>query len=846
MKKTLIGFLASLGCLACLAGCGADSGLANAKDYIKDLYKNASAETGADFERAGFVKINGVDYTVEWSVNVTEGVTVSKNDAGDYVIDVNENAEAAIPYVLTATIKDAKGNTETLTYNYTVPKFRELTWAEFTAAADDTAVVIKGVIGGIVNTSNKHELYLQDADGGYYVYDLPVAEMEGLAIGTEIRVRGTRDTYYGVNQVVDADVEILNATPVDVVAEDVTEAFINAESTKDASLVALQSKLIKISGATVLGQDKGDASYFNFKIGDKKTYVRLSSSACMFGTEDQEAFKAAVEANIGMTADVTGFISVYNNAVYIIPQTKDAFSNFQKLNLMDAEKIVFEKDLMAGVASKLTSTVSLQTKGMIYDDVTISWASSNEAVAKVESGKLVVTRPAKDAADVTITVTATISCGTETPATVEYEVLIPKMPSTVPAAITAAPVVGTTYKMYMNHTGLNKELYLIGVMDGYYIATTEAQEEAANVTVNKGSKDNTFALYVSGAGYLNITVAEKTAGDPSKGYYYNISFGRDATTDWVWDDTYKTLVTDEADEARRCFLGTQANKTFTTISSSAYKYISSNVHANLCTFVDASDVPGTDEPAEPEVQIPAADSEITIAQALAIGKTFAKDAYTEGKYYVTGTIKSFESPYYGNMTITDGTNDLTIYGSYDSTGETKFYAMTEGKPAIGDTVKFYGIIGMYNAPQMKNAWIMEVTPGTAAKATAPQEGTSYYLFSTKNPASYVQGKSSNGEYMAVGAKETAITITFEAVEGVANGYYIKLSTGDYVNAASSGNKLSFSTTASTVWIVDTDTLCIMQSGALEYCMQFNNNSNQERISRYKGTQNGIWFEAVGA
>ena len=691
MKKTLIGFLATLGCLACLAGCGApkNTGLSSARDYVKELYKNEATETGADFERAGFVTIDGVSYEVVWSVDVSEGVIVTKNEVGDYVIDVDENAEEALNYVLTATIKDAKGNTETLTYNHTVPKFRELTWAEFVAAEDDTAVVIKGVIGGIVNTDSKHELYLQDNDGGYYVYNLAVAEMEGLQIGTEIRVRGTRDTYYGVNQVVNADVEILNADPVAVVAEDITEAFVNAESTKDKALVALQSKLIKLTGAVVLGQDASDSSYYNFKIGNKKTYVRISSSACMFGTEDQKAFKDAVAANIGKTAVVTGFISVYNNAVYIIPQTKDAFSNFEVLDLSDAEKIDFELDLMAGVASKLTSNATLQTTGSIYDDVAITWTSNNETVAKVENGTLVVTRPARDAADVTVKLTASVACGEAAAKTVEYEVLIPKMPSTVPVAITAAPVVNTTYKMYMDHTDLEKHLFLIGVMDSYYIATTEAQEEAADVTVKAGSAEGKFYLQVAGAGYLNITVAEKTAGDPSAGYYYNISFDRDAKTDWVWDDTHKTLVTDEADEARRCFLGTQGSKKYTTISSSAYKYIGSNIHANLCTLEDAANVP--DEPTTPDTNVdPNAEKIVTNPAVATAYNIYMYQGNEKAVAYLKGGMDS-----YYLATSSNANDALTFFLEATDGGYYLFYLNGTTKTYLNMVVSGTHVNGAY-------------------------------------------------------------------------------------------------------------------------------------------------------
>ena len=246
------------------------------------------------------------------------------------------------------------------------------------------------------------------------------------------------------------------------------------------------------------------------------------------------------------------------------------------------------------------------------------------------------------------------------------------------------------------------------------------------------------------------------------------------------------------------------------------------------------------------VTLPDADSELTIAKALEVAATFAHETYSEGKYYITATVKAITNTTYGNMTITDGTNDLTIYGTWDSTGAKKYGDMTETKPVVGDTVKLYGVLGKYNSTlQMKDGWIMSVTASEAPAAQLPKADTSYYLCADGQANSYIQSQSDNGKYLVVGAKETAITVTFEAVSGVENGYYIKLSNGNYINAASSGNSLAFSTTASTVWVVDTATLCIKQNNDADgFCIQYNGNAGQERISRYKGTQTNAWFEEV--
>ena len=132
-----------------------------------------------------------------------------------------------------------------------------------------------------------------------------------------------------------------------------------------------------------------------------------------------------------------------------------------------------------------------------------------------------------------------------------------------------------------------------------------------------------------------------------------------------------------------------------------------------CTDADVNgkcDVCGGD--VKIPVQYPAADSELTIADAAALGAGMTHNTTTDGKYYVTGKIKSIASTQWGNMTIEDAEgNTLYIYGTYSADGETRYDAL-DVKPAVGDTVKLYGVIGNYNGAQMKNGWIIEHTPAT--------------------------------------------------------------------------------------------------------------------------------------
>ncbi len=117
---------------------------------------------------------------------------------------------------------------------------------------------------------------------------------------------------------------------------------------------------------------------------------------------------------------------------------------------------------------------------------------------------------------------------------------------------------------------------------------------------------------------------------------------------------------------------------------------------------------------------PAADSVLTIAEAIALGSSKEHNVYTEGKYYVTGVITEVYNTQYGNMKITDEAgNILTIYGTFDADGTNRYDAMTT-KPVAGDTVKIYGIVGQYNdVAQIKNGWIVEHTPGTGETPVEP-------------------------------------------------------------------------------------------------------------------------------
>lgn len=85
---------------------------------------------------------------------------------------------------------------------------------------------------------------------------------------------------------------------------------------------------------------------------------------------------------------------------------------------------------------------------------------------------------------------------------------------------------------------------------------------------------------------------------------------------------------------------------------------------------------------------------ITIDEAIKLAKE-AGEVGTKEKYYIYGIVKKISNPIYGEMTITDGVNDLYIYGTTNEEG-TLYGEITLEKPIANDEVVIYGVLKTYN------------------------------------------------------------------------------------------------------------------------------------------------------
>ena len=117
------------------------------------------------------------------------------------------------------------------------------------------------------------------------------------------------------------------------------------------------------------------------------------------------------------------------------------------------------------------------------------------------------------------------------------------------------------------------------------------------------------------------------------------------------------------------------------------------------------------------------DFNLTVKDAIALGKSYAHNTYTPDKYYISGTVTGLYNTQYGNFYIKDDAgNQICIYGLYSEDGKTRYDKMAI-KPVDGDYVKVWGIIGSYNSnAQMKNGWLIEHTMPDSSKVNTELNG----------------------------------------------------------------------------------------------------------------------------
>ena len=187
-----------------------------------------------------------------------------------------------------------------------------MTYDEYAAANLDAAVVIEAFVQAKQSWwDNKATIYLQDPNGGYFVYEMTCSKEDyaKLTVGTKIKVTGFKTEYKGEIEVDSgATFEIIDdgtwvATPTDVTNLLGKDELID----KQNMLVSFTDMTVK--SVSYKGEERGDDIYVTF------TKDGADYDFCIeryLTDPDTEVYKAVEALKAGDVVDVEGFLYWYN------------------------------------------------------------------------------------------------------------------------------------------------------------------------------------------------------------------------------------------------------------------------------------------------------------------------------------------------------------------------------------------------------------------------------------------------------------------------------------------------------------------------------------------------------
>lgn len=202
-----------------------------------------------------------------------------------------------------------------------------MTYAEYQAAELDSEVTVETYIQakqgwweneGVGNAT----FYTQDADGAYFLYNMPCSEDEynnDLKVGTKIKVTGYKSEWSGEIEITDATFEVEDgsyvAAPVDVTDQLASDDLINMQNlyvsftgmTVEASTDASGNEVAYLYNYDGSGT-QGDDLYFNVSFNGNTYTFTVESYLC---DKDSDVYKTVEGLNIGDTVDMKGFLYWY-------------------------------------------------------------------------------------------------------------------------------------------------------------------------------------------------------------------------------------------------------------------------------------------------------------------------------------------------------------------------------------------------------------------------------------------------------------------------------------------------------------------------------------------------------
>ena len=183
------------------------------------------------------------------------------------------------------------------------------------------------------------------------------------------------------------------------------------------------------------------------------------------------------------------------------------------------------------------------------------------------------------------------------------------------------------------------------------------------------------------------------------------------------------------------------------------------------------------------------DDQTTTYEVISIAEAFElcgdPGNITTERYYIRATIVTVSNAQYGAMVITDGTNQISVYGTYSSDGELP-YSQLDYQPVKGDEVLLHCILQNYNGTkEVKNARLIEYKNNqgsadlsdydemTVSEARASEKGTLAIVEGVVARITYANGMKPNG-YILVDNSSSIYVFDQDSAQRVKIGNKVKI------------------------------------------------------------------------
>lgn len=504
MKKFIAIMLMLTLCLGLFAGCepqptepSQPSDLENAKTYLFKMYNTAGKDEEnkflADKDVTSVVMIGGVSYPVTWTVEVTAGpadsVKIVESENANFVkVDIMDQPEEELHFVLTATVKNEAGESASMSLKCFTPAVKKVEVTE-------DKIVLFNPDGGVYVTGTD---YLYTSSSGSQKHELEVSADKSAAL--QLTVRKNDD---GTVTFVTGDGKFLMADGTNVQIVDA-----EGDHTKFVLEAAENGQFIKCANATY--NDK--PQYLEIYSGYLTCYGMNESKAAIY------TFQMEVVADQGPILD----------AAY---------------GLGEGETLAGGPFTLTGVISSIDTEWSEQ-----YKNITVTIVCDGDTARPIQCYRLQGEGAATLAVGDTITVTGELKnysgtiefdakCNLDKVVKAEGGEEKPEEPTT-PAEPqlpeVTDPAEGTAYKFGMIQVKNGHTVYLAGGIDQERFLTTTTDKAAAlDVFVEKVDGGIKISTTIDGA-KVYITLGMNEAGKTALGFgAEGTVFQFDATT-CVW------------------------------------------------------------------------------------------------------------------------------------------------------------------------------------------------------------------------------------------------------------------------------------------------------------------------